>query len=84
MGGRHTVAGIIRDAEAMVIKEHMVDATVGLKSCSIPPVNPDREFFIPPKKKQHPSTKRILDKTLPNILDWTILISPFFNATMLT
>jgi len=79
-----TVAGIIKDADAMVIREHMVDATVGLKLCSTPPPYARVEFLIPPAKKQHPRTRRMLDKTLPNILDWTIRISPFFSATMLT
>jgi hypothetical protein len=78
------VAGIINDAEAIVIKEHIVDATVGLKSCSIPPENPALEFLIPPAKKQHPSTNKMFERTLPNILDCTIRISPFFNATILT
>lgn len=31
-----TVAGIIKEAAATVINEDMVDATVELKSCSIP------------------------------------------------
>ena len=69
MDGKLTVAGIIKDAEAMVIKEHMVDATVGSNFCSIPPVNPALELRIPPKKKQHPRTKRMFDKTLPSMLD---------------
>jgi hypothetical protein len=75
---------MIKDAEAIVIKEHMVDATVGLKFCSIPLVNPDLVFLIPPATKQQPRTKRMFDNTLPSMLDCTIRISPFFSATMLT
>lgn len=82
--GKRTVAGMIRDADATAIKEDMVDATVELKSCSIPAAMPVLVFWIPPATKQQPKTKRILDKMLPSMLDWTILISPFFKATMLT
>jgi hypothetical protein len=79
-----TVAGIIRDAEATAIKEDIVDATVELKFCSIPAAIPVRVFRIPPARKQHPSTRRIFDRMLPSMLDWTILISPFLKATILT
>jgi hypothetical protein len=61
-----------------------VDATVELNSCSIPATVPVLVLLMPPAIKQHPSTKSIFDKMLPNILDWTILISPFLKATMLT
>jgi hypothetical protein len=80
----HTVAGMIRDAEATAIKEDIVDATVSLKRCSIPDTMPVRVLWIPPAIKQHPNTKRIFDRMLPSMLDCTILISPFFNATILT
>jgi hypothetical protein len=78
------VAGMIREAEDIAIKEDMVDATVVLKVCSMPAARPVLVFLTPPARKQHPSTKRMFDKMLPNMLDWTILISPFFNATILT
>lgn len=84
MRGECTVAGMIRDAEATIIKEDMVDATVELKFCSMPATIPVLEFRIPPAKKQHPNTKRTFDRMLPSMLDWTILISPFFKATILT
>lgn len=79
-----TVAGIIKDAEATAINEDIVDATVELNSCSIPVERPDLVLRIPPAKKQHPSTRRMFERILPSILDWTILISPFFKATILT
>jgi hypothetical protein len=79
-----TVAGIIRDAEATTIKELIVDATVELKLCSMPAARPVLVFLIPPARKQQPNTNRMFDKMLPSMLDWTILISPFLNATMLT
>lgn len=66
---RLTVAGIIKDADATVIREDIVEATVELKSCSIPATVPVLEFVIPPARKQHPSTSRILDRMLPSILD---------------
>jgi hypothetical protein len=72
------------DAAAIASKEDIVEATVELNSCSMPSARPVLVFLIPPAKKQHPSTSRILDKMLPNMLDWTIRISPFFNATILT
>lgn len=67
--GEHTVAGMIRDAEATAIKEDIVDATVELKFCSIPATIPVRVFWIPPAKKQQPNTKRIFDRMLPSMLD---------------
>lgn len=75
---------MIRAADATAIKEDIVDATVELNSCSIPATVPVLVFVIPPAKKQHPSTKRIFDKMLPSMLDWTILISLFRKATILT
>jgi hypothetical protein len=75
---------MINEADATAIKEDMVDATVELKSCSIPFAVPVLVLWIPPAKKQHPSTRRILERILPSILDWTILISSFLSATMLT
>jgi hypothetical protein len=64
-----TVAGMIKEADATAIKEDIVDATVELKSCSIPRAVPVLVLWIPPAKKQHPSTRRILERILPNILD---------------
>jgi hypothetical protein len=78
------VAGIIRAADATAIKEDMVDATVELNSCSIPAAVPEVVLVMPPAIKQHPSTRSIFDKMLPSILDWTIRISPFLKATILT
>lgn len=78
------MAGMIRAADATVIKEAMVEATVELNSCSIPAVVPALVFVIPPAIKQHPRTKSMFDKMLPSILDWTIRISPFLRATILT
>ena len=79
-----TVAGMISAAEATAMREDMVDATVELNSCSIPLAVPVRVLLMPPARKQHPRTRRMLDRMLPSILDWTILISPFLRATMLT
>jgi hypothetical protein len=41
-------------------------------------------LLMPPARKQHPRTKRMFDKMLPSMLDCTILISPFFRATIVT
>jgi hypothetical protein len=79
-----TVAGMIKEADATAINEDIVEATVELKSCSMPSEVPVLVLWIPPAKKQHPSTRSILERILPNILDWTILISPFLSATILT
>jgi hypothetical protein len=81
---KHTAAGMISDADATAINEDMVEATVELNPCSIPAAKPVLEFRMPPARKQHPKTRRMFDRILPSILDWTILISPFLNATMLT
>lgn len=78
------MAGMIKEADATAIKEDMVEATVELKFCSIPDTRPDLVLRIPPARKLHPSTSSIFDNMLPSILDWTILISPFFKATILT
>lgn len=75
---------MINEADATAIKEDIVEATVELKSCSMPRAVPVLVLWIPPAKKQHPSTRRILERILPNILDWTILISPFLRAMILT
>lgn len=75
---------MIKEADATAIKEDIVEATVELKSCSMPRAVPVLVLWIPPAKKQHPSTRRILERILPNILDWTILISPFLSAMILT
>ena len=75
---------MISEADATAMSEDMVDATVELKSCSIPLAVPVLVLWMPPATKQHPSTRRMFDKMLPSILDWTILISPFFKATTLT
>jgi hypothetical protein len=64
-----TVAGMIKEADATAINEDIVDATVELKSCSMPRAVPVLVLWIPPAKKQHPSTRRILERILPNILD---------------
>jgi hypothetical protein len=78
------VAGMIRAADATAIKDDMVDATVELNLCSIPARVPALVLLIPPAMKQQPRTRSILDSMLPSILDWTIRISPFLKATMLT
>src|SRR5947209_6344399 len=72
----YKVAGMIREAVETAIKEDMVDATVELKDCSL--------NLIPPAIKQHPRTRSMLDKMLPSMLAWTIRISLFRSATMLT
>lgn len=79
-----TVAGMINALAARTIKDDMVPATVSLNFCSIPIEVPVRVLWIPPAMKQHPSTRRELDKILPNILDCTIRICPCFKAMMLT
>lgn len=84
MGVERTVAGMISAAEATAIRDDIVEATVELNSCSIPAAVPVRVLLMPPARKQHPRTKRMLDKMLPSMLDCTILISPFLRATMLT
>lgn len=75
---------MIKEADATAIKEDIVDATVELKSCSMPRAVPVLVLWMPPAKKQHPSTRRMLERILPSILDCTILISPFLSATILT
>lgn len=74
----------MRDAEATAMSDDIVEATVELNSCSIPNAVPVRVLWIPPATKQHPRTSRMLDKILPSILDWTILISPSFSAMIET
>ena len=80
------MAGMIRAADATAIREDMVEATVELKFCSIPPLSSAGVlvFLTPPAMKQQPNTKSMFDKILPSMEDWTILISPFRRATMLT
>ena len=72
----YNVAGMMSDEVATVMSEDMVDATVELKLCS--------RYLRPPAKKQHPRTRRMLDKMLPNMLAWTMRISFFCRAIMLT
>lgn len=72
----------MRDAEATAMSDDIVEATVELKACSIPSAVPVLVLWMPPAIKQHPRTSRMLDKILPSIPDWTILISPFFRATI--
>src|ERR1700733_9308404 len=72
----YRAAGMIMEAAETDIREDMVDATVGLKDCSL--------NLMPPAIKQHPRTKSMLDKMLPSMLAWTIRISLFRSATMLT
>jgi hypothetical protein len=79
-----TVAGIMRAAEATTMREDMVEATVELNSCSIPLTVPVRVFVMPPAMKHIPRTSRMFDKTLPSMLDCTILIFPSLRATILT
>lgn len=64
----------MRDAEATAMSEDIVDATVPLKLLSV--------WRMPAARKQHPRTRRMLDRMLPSILAWTILISPCLNATI--
>ena len=78
------MAGMMRAADATTIREDIVDATVELNSCSIPATLPVLVLVIPPARKQHPRTSKMFDKMLPSILDWTIRISPFRKATILT
>jgi hypothetical protein len=60
---------MINDAAATVMRELMVDATVELKSCSIPLTVPVRVLVMPPAMKQHPRTKSMFESMLPSILD---------------
>lgn len=76
------MAGIMSEAEATAMSDDIVEATVELNCCSIPSAVPVRVLWMPPAIKQHPRTSRMLDKILPSILDWTILISPSFRATI--
>ncbi|KAL8965749.1 MAG: hypothetical protein Q9183_003702, partial [Haloplaca sp. 2 TL-2023] len=64
------------DAVDTAISDDMVDATVELNICSL--------YLIPPARKQQPRTSKIFERTEPSMLAWTMRISPFFNATMLT
>ena len=72
----YSVAGMIREAVETAMSDDMVDATVELKVCSF--------FLIPPAMKQQPRTRRMLDRMLPSMLAWTMRISSFRSATMLT
>src|SRR5271154_5092890 len=72
----YRAAGMIREAVETDNREDMVDATVVLKLCSL--------YLMPPAIKQHPRTRSILDKMLPSMLAWTIRISLFRSATILT
>ena len=72
----YKVAGMISDEVATVMSDDIVDATVELKFCS--------GYLKPPAKKQHPRTRRMLDKILPSMLAWTMRISSFWRAMMLT
>lgn len=63
------MAGIIKDAAAIAIKDDMVEATVLLNFCSMPSDRPVLVFLIPPARKQHPRTKSMFDNMLPSILD---------------
>src|SRR5947199_598412 len=69
-------AGMMRDAAETAISDDIVDATVELKLCSL--------NRIPPAMKQHPRTRRMLERMLPSMLACTIRISLFRSATMLT
>ena len=72
----YSVAGMIREAVETASSDDMVDATVELKVCSL--------YFSPPATKQQPRTRRMLDRMLPSMLAWTMRISLFRRATMLT
>jgi hypothetical protein len=58
------------------MSEDMVEATVELNDCSL--------YLRPPTKKQQPKTNKMLDKILPSMLAWTMRISFFCSAMMLT
>lgn len=70
----YMVAGMMRDVAATARSEDMVEATVSLNRLS-----PRR---MPDEMKQQPRTSRMLDKIEPNMLAWTIRISPLLSATM--
>lgn len=72
----YIVAGMIREVAATAMSEDMVDATVSLNRLS--------PRFSPEAMKQHPSTRRILERMDPSMLACTIRISPFLSATMET
>lgn len=80
----YRAAGIMRDAQATAIREDMVEAAVKLKFCSMPLAVPVRELWMPPVTKQHPGTRRMLERMLPSMLDWTMRTSPLRRATMHT
>ena len=63
------MAGIIKVADATIMSEDIVEATVELNDCSIPGAVPVLVLLMPPATKQHPSTRSILERILPNILD---------------
>ena len=67
---------MMSDAVATAMREDMVLATVELKLCSL--------YRRPPTKKQQPRTRRMFERIEPSMLAWTIRISPFRRAMMLT
>lgn len=78
-----TAAGMTREAEDSVMREHVVWATAAEKDCSLPsPLVP--RCTNPPKRKHIPITRSKLDKMEPSIDDCTTTIWPSFSATMLT
>lgn len=53
-------AGMISDADAMVNRDDIVEATVVLNDCS--------GYRSPPKKKQQPRTSSMFERMLPSML----------------
>jgi hypothetical protein len=81
------------EADATAMSEDMVDATVSLKrlSCWVRPAARKQHPSTCYSQRagvwvvaSSELTRRMLDKILPSILAWTILISPCLSATMET
>ena len=64
----YRVAGMMREVAATAMREDMVEATVSLKQLS--------SRLMPEAMKQHPSTRRILERMEPSMLACTMRISP--------
>ena len=72
----YNVAGMMREVAATAMRDDMVEATVALKELS--------SRLMPEEMKQHPRTRRMLERIEPSMLAWTMRISPCASATIET
>jgi hypothetical protein len=83
---------MISDAEEMTIKDDKIPLTSTLNvttSFEIPPQNRDTPRIYIDQQTDHETgmfklTRRLPERILPTILDWTILISPCLTAVIPT